>query len=116
MDGQAFKLLTAASLIALAATALPAHAQEAEPRAAAASGGLGGDIVVTARKRGEELLQDIPASISAIGGAELARQGASSFESFAYRVPGLTFTDQGPGLKRYTLRGIQSAGQEQVAV
>lgn len=116
MGGQAFRLLTVSSLIALAATAMPARAQEEAPRMTASSGGLGGDIVVTARKRGEELLQDIPASISAIGGAELARQGASSFESFAYRVPGLTFTDQGPGLKRYTLRGIQSAGQEQVAV
>ena len=75
-----------------------------------------GDIVVTARKRGEERLQDIPASISAIGGAALEKQGITTFEAFAYRVPGLTFTDQGPGLKRYTLRGIQSAGQEQVAI
>ncbi len=75
-----------------------------------------GDIIVTARKRGDERLQDIPAAISAIGGAAIEKQGITSFEGFAYKVPGLTFTDQGPGLKRYTLRGIQSAGQEQVAV
>lgn len=78
--------------------------------------GLGGDIVVTARKRGEERLQDIPAAISAISGEQLTRQGITTFADFAYRVPGLTFTDQGPGQKRYTLRGVQSAGQEQVAV
>ncbi|XHS01155.1 TonB-dependent receptor [Sphingomonas sp. DBB INV C78] len=78
--------------------------------------GVEGDIVVTARKRGEERLQDIPAAISAIGAGTLEKMGATGFEDFAYQVPGLTFTDQGPGLKRYTLRGIQSAGQEQVAV
>ena len=83
---------------------------------AAADDALGGDIIVTARKRGEERLQDIPASISALSGDTLAKMGVSKFEDFAYSVPGLTFTDQGPGLKRYTLRGVQSAGQEQVAV
>ncbi len=83
---------------------------------ARASADVTADIVVTARKRGEERLQDIPASISAISGDALAKQGATNFTDFAYRVPGLTFTDQGPGQKRYTLRGVQSAGQEQVAV
>jgi len=116
MSRQANRLLSVSSLIAFAAAAMPAHAQDAQSRATASGAGLSGDIIVTARKRGEELLQDIPASISAIGGAELARRGAASFEDIAYQVPGLTFTDQGPGLKRYTLRGIQSAGQEQVAV
>ncbi len=93
-----------------AATA--AIAREAQP----ASDVFTGDIVVTARKRGEERLQDIPASISAISGEALSKQGVINFTDFAYRVPGLTFTDQGPGQKRYTLRGVQSAGQEQVAV
>lgn len=111
----------ATSLIALAAAlAIPsiAQAQDAPPAAApeTASNTVAADIVVTARKRGEERLQDIPATISAIGGDTLAKMGAARFEDFAYSVPGLTFTDQGPGLKRYTLRGIQSAGQEQVAV
>ncbi|SMF60922.1 TonB-dependent receptor [Allosphingosinicella indica] len=125
MGHRATGLLTATSLIACVAAAAPALAQEAAPapapdaappRPTASNAGLSGDIVVTARKRGEEMLQDIPASISAIGGEELARRGVSGFEDFAYQVPGLTFTNQGPGLKRYTLRGIQSAGQEQVAV
>ncbi|WP_198351318.1 TonB-dependent receptor [Flavisphingomonas formosensis] len=81
-----------------------------------ASADAGSDIIVTARKRGDERLQDVPASISALGADTLAKMGATKFADFAYSVPGLTFTDQGPGLKRYTLRGIQSAGQEQVAV
>lgn len=83
---------------------------------AANEGSASGDIVVTARKRGEERLQDIPASITALSGADLQKAGNTKFTDIAYKVPGLTFTDQGPGLKRYTLRGVRSAGQEQVAV
>jgi iron complex outermembrane recepter protein len=74
------------------------------------------EVLVTARKRGEERLQDVPASITAFSAATLEKMGVKDFADFAYEVPGLTFTDQGPGLKRYILRGIQSPGQEQVAV
>lgn len=112
MNGCVGKLVSMGSLIGIVTTVAPAFAQTV----AAGADNSSGDIVVTARKRGEERLQDIPASISAIGSQDLERRGVTSFEGFAYTVPGLTFTDQGPGLKRYTLRGIQSAGQEQVAV
>ena len=42
--------------------------------------------------------------------------GVNEFTDFAYQVPGLTFNDTGNGEKRYIMRGVQSAGQEQVAV
>lgn len=74
------------------------------------------EIVVTARKRGDESVQDIPISISAIGEQRLELLNVADFEDFAYQVPGLTFTDQSPGERRYIVRGIQSAGQQQVAV
>ena len=74
------------------------------------------EIVVTARKRGEERLQDIPATISVFSEDILQKMGVSDFEDFAYQVPGLTFSDRGPGEKRYIVRGVQSAGQQQVAV
>jgi len=74
------------------------------------------EITVTARKRGEESLQDVPATITAFGSETLDRLGVADFTDFAYQVPGLTFNDQGPGEKRYVLRGVQSAGQQQVAV
>lgn len=74
------------------------------------------EVVVTARKRGDEVLQDIPATITAISGDTLTRLGAFDFTGFAYQVPGLTFNDEGAGQKRYVVRGIRSAGQEQVAV
>jgi iron complex outermembrane receptor protein len=74
------------------------------------------EVVVTARKRGEERLQDIPTAITAFGAATLEKMGVKDFSDFAYQVPGLTFNDQGAGEKRYIVRGVFSAGQEQVAV
>lgn len=74
------------------------------------------EIVVTARKRGAEVLQDVPATITAFSGDTLNAMGVLDFDDFAYQVPGLTFSDEGAGQKRYVLRGIQSAGQQQVAV
>ena len=84
-----------ASLAASAALAQPTAPNPAEAPTTAttttAASDFGTDIVVTARKRGEERLQDIPASISAISGDALIRQGAINFADFAYRIPGLTF-------------------------
>ncbi|MFV0276657.1 MAG: TonB-dependent receptor plug domain-containing protein, partial [Parahaliea sp.] len=74
------------------------------------------EIVVTSRKRGAEVLQDVPATITAFGADTLEKMRVLNFDQMAYQVPGLTFADEGAGQKRYVLRGIQSAGQQQVAV
>ena len=74
------------------------------------------EVLVTARKRGEERVQDIPTAITAFGAQTLEKMGVRDFTDFAYQVPGLTFNDIGAGEKRYILRGIQSPGQEQVAI
>lgn len=74
------------------------------------------EVIVTATKRGEQSAQDIPFSITAIGEEQLKVMNVADFEDFAYQVPGLTFLDQSPGERRYVVRGIQSAGQQQVAV
>ncbi len=78
--------------------------------------GLISEVVVTARKRGDERLQEIPTAISAFSEQTLRDMGVNEFADFAYQVPGLTFNDTGNGEKRYIMRGVQSAGQEQVAV
>lgn len=112
-------LRAAAVLILLPAIA---HAQQQETGVPDAQlDGAGGisaieEIIVTGRKRGAELLQDVPAAITAIGRETLQNQSIENFEDFAYFVPGLSFSDTGPGEKRYVIRGIQSAGQQQVAV
>jgi outer membrane receptor protein involved in Fe transport len=74
------------------------------------------EIIVTSRKLGAENLQDIPAAISALDKTALKEMMVVDFEDFARQVPGLTFLDTSPGERRYVVRGIQSAGQQQVAV
>ncbi len=74
------------------------------------------EIIVTSRKLGAERLQDIPAAISALDSQALKDMMVVDFEDFARQVPGLTFLDGAPGERRYVVRGIQSAGQQQVAV
>ncbi len=74
------------------------------------------EITVTSRKLGAENLQEIPAAITAFDSKALQEMMVVDFEDFARQVPGLTFLDQSPGQRRYVIRGIQSAGQQQVAV
>jgi len=74
------------------------------------------EIIVTSRKLGAENLQDIPAAISALDRQALDDMMVTDFEDFARHIPGLTFLDRSPGERKYVVRGIQSAGQQQVAV
>ena len=74
------------------------------------------EIIVTSRKLGAENVQDIPGAITAFGSETLRDMQVVDFEDFARQVPGLTFLDQSPGQRRYVIRGVQSAGQQQVAV
>lgn len=64
-----------------------------------------GDIVVTAQKR-EERLSDVPISITAASGDELARRGVRGPGDLERVVPGFTFTESSYGAPIYTLRGI----------
>ena len=73
------------------------------------SGGLD-EIIVTATKRGEQSLNDVPIAIQAITGEDLARSGAVEFVDFASRVPSLSYQDLGPGDKKYVIRGVNSTG------
>ncbi|HUD97287.1 MAG TPA: TonB-dependent receptor, partial [Woeseiaceae bacterium] len=97
--------------LALLFPALPAAAQQTR----AADEPIE-EIVVTSRKLGAERLMDIPAAISAIDSQTMKDMMVADFEDFARQVPGLTFLDTSPGERRYVVRGIQSAGQQQVAV
>lgn len=110
-------ILLTPAIFTLAATLSPfATAQSTEAQGDERAASALEEVVVTGRKRGDEVLQDIPASITALTEEMLQRMGVSDFEDFAYQVPGLTFNDGGPGERRYIIRGVQSAGQQQVAV
>lgn len=88
------KLLRTASHLALTsailsslAIAAPAAAQDAAPMADEAEDG--GEIVVTARRR-EENLQDVPISVTAISGDQLEATGAVDITVLQQQAPNMT--------------------------
>ena len=68
-----------------------------------------GEVVVTAQKRAETLVE-IPMSISVIGGETLERGQADNFKDLVALVPGLSINTNTPGVSRITLRGINTGG------
>ncbi len=93
----------AISTIAFLAASAPAHAQDG-----AAKPGEDvtlGEIVVTAQKRSERLIET-PQSVTALGAEDLSKLVATQFTDFANIVPGLQFTTQGAGTSQISLRGV----------
>lgn len=74
------------------------------------------EVVVTATKRGAQSMQDVPFSIRAISGSTLQEKGVERYVDWARLVPGLIAQDQGPGEKRFIIRGVQSVGPATVGV
>ena len=74
----------------LALVAAPAHAQEQmETEQIADADQADGVILVTARRR-EERLIDVPVSVTALSGDQLARQGTQEITQIAQEVPNIT--------------------------
>jgi iron complex outermembrane recepter protein len=80
-----------------------------------ADSGSDEEVIVTATKRATPEL-DTPISLTVLSGKWLEEHGAGDFNDFSRLVPGLTAIDSGPGQKRYALRGLQSAGEPEVAL
>lgn len=102
----------ACSLFAAVGILAAAQAQEVAGQAPA---GIE-EVVVTATKRGEQSVQDVSMSIAAFDEASLRARGADNFLDYARAVPGLSVQDQGPGDKKYVIRGVQSVGAATTAV
>src|ERR1700735_5003215 len=68
------------------------------------------EIVVTAEKREERLL-DVPMSLTALSGDELARAGSYRLEDFVGKVPGLSVVDAGALGSQLVIRGITTGVQ-----
>lgn len=73
--------------------------------AAAPSGGLIQEIIVTAQKR-EENIQDVPIAISAFSGEVLTDLGISDTRDLARLVPGFNANESGRNTTLFTLRGV----------
>jgi outer membrane receptor protein involved in Fe transport len=67
------------------------------------------EIVVTATKR-EANIQDIPQSVTAFTGDDIAKQGFDKFDDYAKFVPGLAYGKREPGGTSIVFRGVASSG------
>ena len=95
---------TAASVTALAAPG--AFAQQAP---ASRNSLVLEEVIVTAQKR-QEVLQDVPQSITVLSSATFERQHANNLQDYVALVPGLSLESSTPGVSRITLRGINTGG------
>lgn len=103
---KASTLAVAAALALQSGTALAQDtaAQDGPGQVADTQVGLQ-DIVVTAQRR-QQSANDVPLSITALGGNALASQGIRRSEDLGQVVPGLTYANSGFNSPVYTLRGI----------
>jgi iron complex outermembrane receptor protein len=98
-----------AAPLAVTLFAAPAAFAQAQTAAAAETSGRNQTIVVTARKR-EENLQEVPLSITAITAENLERANVTDLRDVAALTPGMTFDDIAAGLfATPTLRGLSQA-------
>ncbi len=96
-------LLATASL--LPALSAPAFAAVAADEQIAES--IGEEIVVTAQKR-EQKLVDVPITITAYTGRSLREIGVTQFDQLSAYVPGLNVQEQSPNNPGFVVRGITS--------
>ena len=101
-----FTLALAAGSAWLSAAAI-ASAQEPPASGAQVDSGILGEVLVTARRR-EENLQSVPAAISAIGGDLLDSSYTVNTQSLAQLVPSLYYNSANPRNTAYTIRGLGS--------
>lgn len=100
---------SAVALIAAALAAPPAaHGQARE----AAAGPVVEEIIVTARKREESLLE-IPESVAALSGDQIAQQGVDNLRDIGLSVPNLNLSMRTDGFPNVTIRGIGGFGNTQ---
>ena len=97
------------SILALAtALAFPVHAQEAP--AVGASEANNDDIIVSARRRNESLME-VPISVTAVSGASLEAQGAPDITALQQQAPNMT-TAVARGSNSTLIAFIRGVGQQ----
>ncbi|WP_324057561.1 TonB-dependent receptor [Rhizorhapis sp.] len=82
-----------------------AAAQNRAAEEASANTNIADDIIVTAQKRTERLM-DVPLSITAASGEQLVKQGVTQTAQLTKLVPGFTYQESNYGTPVFTIRGI----------
>src|SRR5690349_8181607 len=79
---------------------------------AGATGNVDGEIIVTASRRNERLI-DVPSSVTALDGDKLNEIGVRNTTDYLTLVPGVAFRDSGtPGTGTTIVRGLNSGSQQ----
>ncbi|HWU01734.1 MAG TPA: TonB-dependent receptor plug domain-containing protein, partial [Novosphingobium sp.] len=111
MKALAVSSVSAAAILVMMGAAAPALAAEAPaPAAAPADAGEPGAIVVTARKRSEDILK-VPVTVTAMTGAALEQRGVVSMQDVASSTPGVNINNSSSGhadrsFQQVVLRGF----------
>ena len=63
------------------------------------------EIVVTARKR-QENLQDVPLSIDVFTNKDMQNLGIKGLDDYAQRAPSISIISEGPGAQLFVMRGV----------
>ncbi len=90
------------------------HALDSAAVADASSSGTLQEVVVTARKR-EENLQDVPVSIDVFTKKDIQNLGIVQFDDYAAKVPSISFISVGPGTQVFFLRGVSDGSNPNYA-
>lgn len=110
----AYLLISATTPACAYAQDVPASAGSPSAKGTAEQADNTGDIIVTAQKRSERL-RDVPVSITAVSGDQLAKQGITSVADLERIAPGFTYRLSQYGTPVFSIRGI-GFYDEQVAV
>lgn len=109
-----FKLIMQSTVAGLALIGTPSFAQDAASAETAADSG---EIIVTARRQSERLI-DVPASVSVLTADTLQQTGADNAEGFAQLTPGVTIVTgtAEAGDTQINIRGINGARDAESSV
>jgi outer membrane receptor protein involved in Fe transport len=101
-----------AVLAVFGAGAVPAMAQQAAAKVAAADARNDGiaDIVVTATRRSQNL-QDVPIAVQALSGDTLRQLGVANFDKLIEFLPNVRTGGRGPGQSQIYIRGLSTDTQ-----
>ena len=72
------------------------------------------EVVVTARKRTENL-QDVPISIDVFSKKDIQNLAISQFEDYATISPSISFVSAGPGTQTFVMRGVSDGSNSNYA-
>ncbi len=101
--------IAVASVLALAAPRGPALAGAGDSPA-----GLLEEVVVTARKR-QENLQEVPLSVDVFTKRDMQNLGIAQFDDYAEKVPSISFISIGPGSQLFVMRGVSDGSNPNYA-